>query len=333
MSLEESKISIIMPCYNRIKLLDKAIKSILNQTYKNFEFIIVDDSSDFETNILLKKYRDADPRIKLFLNKTNRGPTYTYNKGLYFAKGKFIARMDSDDIAHNNRLEKQIKFLQKNPKVFIVGTAVNFIDDKGEKIKSVFLKNNEHEIIKSLKYSNPLINSTYMANTNIQSKKLLYLNSFFYPADDYYSWYTIIKKNYILTNMPEILLDYRVHESESYKLSRVQGLKTLLVQKFHLLEKKTLYAFFIRSIFISSRSPSEIKSFFDFLPSYAKPSIIEIMVFENNNISEIFKERNWFLLILKNFFNIRSINDVKLYSRFLFRILSTIKNYKLNSFF
>ena len=91
MDLNNFKISIVMPCFNRLKLLDKSIKSILNQTYKNFEFIIVDDCSDLETNILLKKYRDSDSRIKVFFNKKNRGPTYSFNKGLYFAREKIIA--------------------------------------------------------------------------------------------------------------------------------------------------------------------------------------------------------------------------------------------------
>jgi len=86
MDLNNFKISIVMPCFNRLKLLDKSIKSILNQTYKNFEFIIVDDCSDLETNILLKKYRDSDSRIKVFFNKKNRGPTYSFNKGLYLDK-------------------------------------------------------------------------------------------------------------------------------------------------------------------------------------------------------------------------------------------------------
>ena len=74
MDLNNIKISIVMPCFNRLDLLEKSIKSILNQTYKNFEFIIVDDCSDLETIILLKKYRDFDPRIKVFFNKKIGAP-------------------------------------------------------------------------------------------------------------------------------------------------------------------------------------------------------------------------------------------------------------------
>ena len=327
MDLNNIKISIVMPCFNRLDLLEKSIKSILNQTYKNFEFIIVDDCSDLETIILLKKYRDFDPRIKVFFNKKNRGPTYSFNKGLYFAREKIIARMDSDDISHPNRFEKQVKFLKKNPTVFIVGTAVNLINEKDEKIRSLFLKKDREGIIESLKYSNPLINSTYMANTNIQNKKLLYLKESFYPADDYYCWYNIIKKNYILTNMSDILLDYREHESESFKHSRVQGLKTLLVQKLFLIKKKRLFS----SKIINSKSVNEIKSLFKEFPNQAKPSKIEILYYEFNNTVEFFKERKWYLLILKYFFNIRSLKDFYLYYLFMRHLLSIYKNSLLKS--
>ena len=318
MNLDNSKISIIMPCFNRLDLLDKSIKSIINQTYKNFEFIIVDDCSDFETNILLKKYRDTDSRIKIFFNKKNRGPTYSFNKGLYFAREKIIARMDSDDISHPDRLEKQLEFLKKNSTVFVVGTAVNLINEKDEKIRSLFLKKDREGIVESLKYSNPLINSTYMANTNIQNKKLLYLKETFYPADDYYCWYNIIKKNYILTNMSDILLDYRAHESESFKHSRVQGLKTLLVQKLFLIKKKRLFS----SKIINSKSVNEIKALFKEFPNQAKPSKIEILYYEFNNTVEFFKEKKWYLLILKYSFNIRSLKDFYLYYSFVRRLLS-----------
>ena len=318
MDLNSLKISIVMPCFNRMELLDKSIKSILSQTYKNFEFIIVDDCSGSETIVLLKKYRKIDPRIKLFFNKKNRGPTYTFNKGLYFAKEKIIARMDSDDISHPDRLEKQIEFLEKNPKVFVVGTAVNLINEKDEKIRSIFLKEDRADIIESLKYSNPLINSTYMANINVQSKKLLYLKKSFYPADDYYSWYNIVKKNYVLTNMPDILLDYRTHESESFKHSRVQGLKTLLVQKIFLIDKKNIFS----SQIIHSKSVDEIKSLFKKLPNQAKPSKIEILYYEFNNTIEFFKEKKWYLLILKYFFDIRSLKDFYIYYAFIRRLLS-----------
>ncbi len=172
MSLNNFMISVIMPCFNRIDFLDQAINSILKQTYKHFEFIIVDDCSNKETIELLKRYRDSDNRIKLYYNKKNKGPTYTFNKGLFFAKNRFIARMDSDDISHPQRLEKQINFLINNPNIFVVGTAFNIINNNNQVVNTIQLKVNRKEIIESLKYSNPLVNSTFMANINVQKKKI-----------------------------------------------------------------------------------------------------------------------------------------------------------------
>ena len=140
MIFNNQKVSVVMTCYNRPNFLDKSIKSILNQTYTNFELIIVDDCSDNETNQLLKNFESKDKRIKLHFNKSNRGPTYTFNKGLYLASTNFIARMDSDDISHPQRLQTQVEFLMKNSNVFVVGTGVNFINEQDEIIRSLCFK-------------------------------------------------------------------------------------------------------------------------------------------------------------------------------------------------
>ena len=318
MEKQTPTVSIIMPCFNRIDMLDKSITSIINQTFSNFEFIIIDDKSDDETVKLLKNYQIKDKRIKIFYNKKNKGPTYSFNKGLYYAKGEFVARMDSDDISHPTRIEKQVKFLKSNPEVFVVGTAVNIIDEDEKFKNKLYLKQNKKELSDALRYSNPLVNSTYMANLNVNSKKYLYLNKVFYPADDYYSWYTIIKKNYKLTNMNEILLSYRLHKSESYLNSRVQGLKTLLVQKLFIL-KQMNYLLKINNN--SVNSIHKIKNFFDKLPSFAKPSRIELLYYEFNNPIEIFRENKWFLKIILSFINIRNLNDFVLFYKFFFRCL------------
>lgn len=315
MSLNNFMISVIMPCFNRIDFLDQAINSILKQTYKHFEFIIVDDCSNKETIELLKRYRDSDNRIKLYYNKKNKGPTYTFNKGLFFAKNRFIARMDSDDISHPQRLEKQINFLINNPNIFVVGTAFNIINNNNQVVNTIQLKVNRKEIIESLKYSNPLVNSTFMANINVQKKKFLYLKKVFYPADDYYCWSNIIYNNLNLTNIPDILQNYRVHKSESVMNSRVQGLKTLMIQKFFLLKKKSL------NINIECyNSINGIKSYFNKLPNCVKPSLIEILYYEFNDTNEFLREKKWLIRIFKHLFFVKSINDIILLYRFFERV-------------
>ncbi len=110
-------ISVIMPTYNRAELLPRAINSILWQTYKDFEFIIVDDGSTDDTARLLKEYADKDKRIRILRNEKNKGIAYSRQRGLDAARGKYIAVMDSDDWSVPERLQKQIDFMDKNPEI------------------------------------------------------------------------------------------------------------------------------------------------------------------------------------------------------------------------
>ncbi|EAJ7443814.1 glycosyltransferase family 2 protein, partial [Campylobacter jejuni] len=100
-----------MPCYNRQEYIVDAIESILNQTYSNFEFIIIDDCSTDNTYEIVKKYAENDKRIIVLKNEKNQGIVYALNRGFSIAKGKYIARMDDDDISLPNRLEKQVEYM------------------------------------------------------------------------------------------------------------------------------------------------------------------------------------------------------------------------------
>lgn len=108
----EILISVVMSVYNGEKYLKKAVDSILKQTYKNFEFIIIEDGSSDETKKILESYRD--PRIKILYNLENKGLIYSLNRGFKEAKGEYIARMDADDISLKNRLNLQLNYLEKN---------------------------------------------------------------------------------------------------------------------------------------------------------------------------------------------------------------------------
>src|SRR5690606_20575239 len=110
--MDEVKITVLMCVYNGQRYLREAIDSILNKTYSDFEFLIVDDGSTDDTLKILKSYKDS--RIKLVLNDNNIGLTKSLNKGLMLAKGEYIARMDADDISVKNRLLAQLNFMQQN---------------------------------------------------------------------------------------------------------------------------------------------------------------------------------------------------------------------------
>jgi len=128
-------VSVIMPVYNAGDFLRPAIKSILKQTYKNFELIIIDDASTDNSWAIIKDFKTKNPRkiitIKLKRN-LNKGGDACANVGYRKAKGEFVARMDADDISDPKRLEKQVDYLLKNKDIFMVGTQAWVIDKKGE---------------------------------------------------------------------------------------------------------------------------------------------------------------------------------------------------------
>ena len=116
-----------MSVYNGEKYLAEAIKSILNQTYKNFEFIIVNDGSKDNSVEIIKNYMKKDNRIVL-IDRENKGLPYSLNEGISIAKGQYIARMDADDISLSNRFEKQIKYMEEN-KIDVCGSYIKLFGD------------------------------------------------------------------------------------------------------------------------------------------------------------------------------------------------------------
>lgn len=126
------KISVIMGIYNTPKrsILEKSLKSILNQTYKNFELIICDDGSSNECIAWARDICNGDDRVRFISNEENKGLAYTLNHCLKEARGEYIARMDDDDESHLDRFEKQVAYLDKNKEIGLVGSNMNLFDDE-----------------------------------------------------------------------------------------------------------------------------------------------------------------------------------------------------------
>lgn len=160
------KVSVIMGVYNATDklILEKAINSILNQTFKDFEFIICDDGSSNNSSELVKEICKDDERVVLLQNKENKGLAYVLNKCLEHSKGEYIARMDSDDLCDLTRLEKQVKFLDENKDYGIVGTNADMFDDEstwGE------LKYNENIRKEDFLYNSPVIHASIMIRKSV----------------------------------------------------------------------------------------------------------------------------------------------------------------------
>jgi glycosyltransferase involved in cell wall biosynthesis len=192
-----------MPVYNGEKYLKEAIDSILNQTPSNFEFIIVNDGSTDTTEDIILSYDDE--RICYVKNKTNLQIVKTLNKGIALAKGKYIARMDADDISFPERFEKQLKFMEASPDVDICGTWINTFGDR----ESIWKCPIDHEEIKA-----QLLFNSALAHPSVFIRRTFF-EAFQYSseankAEDYFLWVQSIDHKKI-SNIPYSLLMYRVH--------------------------------------------------------------------------------------------------------------------------
>ncbi|MBU3638548.1 glycosyltransferase [Polynucleobacter sp. AP-RePozz3-80-G7] len=203
-------ISVILPVYNGEQYLTAAVDSILNQTLANFELIIIDDGSTDQSLELLNQYKAIDPRIVL-ISRPNKNLVATLNESIEIARGKWIARMDQDDIAMPNRFEEQVKWLE-NTKSDICGSWVKFF---GVAIGSgyVWQTYESDEAIKmDMLFRSPLVHPSVMMRSNTL-KKLGY-DSNCEKAEDYDLWVRATQAGYKLTNVPKVLLKYRRHEAQ-----------------------------------------------------------------------------------------------------------------------
>lgn len=214
-------VSVVMATYNdRIEYLQKAIDSILTQTYSNFEFIIIDDSNNIKTINYLESKAQEDNRIKFIHNPSKLGFVKSLNLGLKLSSGKYIARMDSDDISCQYRLEKQVQYLETHEEISILGGNIIIIDEHGNSTGERKYKTSFEEISKTMFYRNPLAHPTVMYRKSILGK-IGYYDETFSMAEDYEMWLRAIKMGLIVENIDEVLVNYRMaddyHTKRSYK--------------------------------------------------------------------------------------------------------------------
>lgn len=210
-------ISVVMPVYNAEKFVDQAIQSILKQTFTDFEFIIIDDASTDSSWGIIQKYQKKYPQIirSLHLEKNvNRGGDSCANIAIKMAKGKYIARMDADDISHPERLERQISILENDKTLFLVGANAEVIDQKGNIIGDKLEPLTHNEIKKAYFTFHPLIHPTVMfrriVKINGKSKVFQYFTK--YSANnDYYTFFTLLCSGKQFMNLEKKLLLYRIH--------------------------------------------------------------------------------------------------------------------------
>ncbi len=224
----QPRISIIMPVYNTEKYLEKALESILSQTFWDFEFIIIDDCSTDKSFEICQKYQKQDKRIKLFRNEKNMWISYTRNKLISLAKTNYIASQDSDDISDKNRLELCYNFLEKH-KDFAVVSWNNTIIDENSKI--IWYRNYSDDIKNIILKKSPISQPASMFRKDVFEKVWWYDKNLNY-GEDYDLWLKIFSKWYKIKNLDKNILKYRVRNWQTKSRRLKKTLKnTLLIQK------------------------------------------------------------------------------------------------------
>lgn len=250
MNTENPLVSVIMPAYNSEKYIGEAIESILGQTLQDFELIIIDDCCKDHTAEIVKGYQDD--RIIFIQNEVNKGFLYGLNHGIEIARGKYIARLDDDDVSYPGRLEKQVDYLNEHDDVVLVGTRINekrngeLCEQRITPIKT------GNQIRFELFYENGSIaHSSFMIRKEVLEKNQIQYEIFKQVPD--YHMLTCICQYGDLARLDETLVTWRIHPQQStnvrsrrmktdeFDLARCMYVETLaLSDEYKLILKKAI---------------------------------------------------------------------------------------------
>ena len=234
--MKDPRVSVVMSVHNEERYVSKAIQSILEQTFADFEFIIIDDGSADRTTSILTAYQQKDARIRVLRHQLKKGLAQSLNEGIRIARGRYIARMDADDISLPTRFEKQVAFLDTHPKVGLVGTLCYEIDEKDAIVRKWSLPSNPSDLKKALLRFNPLIHTSVMIRKEVFNE-IGYYNEKLRYSQDYELWLRI-SRNYEIANLPEPLVMLRVDLEKALKKNEEARKYSFYVRVMHLRQSK-----------------------------------------------------------------------------------------------
>ena len=213
MEISKPLVSVVMSVYNTdVEYLRSAIDSMLLQTYKNIEIILVNDSSTDED--LLNYLDKLNDTIIIRINNTqNKGLAYSLNKGILASRGKYIARMDTDDVSMPERIENQVRYMEKNENIVVLATrAQMFGNENGCR---VMMLNNPQYIAANFLFSVGITHPSVMLRKSVLIKKNLLYNESFRKAQDYELWSRISELGDVIYELPQVLLKYRISSNQA----------------------------------------------------------------------------------------------------------------------
>ena len=190
MENKSPRVSVVMSVYNRAEYAKEAIESVLNQTFTDFEFIIFDNGSTDSSSEVIKSFAQADNRIIFIKNKKNINYTENLVRGFDMARGEYIARMDDDDISQPERFEQQVKYLDSNPQVAVLGSFIKVFGDSG--MKSWIDISDSDELEVALNFFNPICHPAVMIRKSFLTANNLKYNLKELYAEDYCLWKDVV---------------------------------------------------------------------------------------------------------------------------------------------
>lgn len=226
------KVSILMASCNGEKYIRQSLDSIINQTFSDFELIVINDASSDKTLEILKKYAKKDSRIYFYSNEKNEGLTVSLNIALKYISpdSQLICRMDDDDICMPNRLEIQIKYFQQHKDAGVVGSNAFIIDNENRIIGKRKVPTEHDKIMAALPRYNPMIHSSVMIKRDVLKKTNGY-NEKFRTSQDYELWFRLAASGIRFANIPENLLKYRETRSAQRRKSMKYRLNDFKIRK------------------------------------------------------------------------------------------------------
>jgi glycosyltransferase involved in cell wall biosynthesis len=325
-------LSVLMPVYNCETYLAEAIESILTQTYSNFEFIIINDGSTDESKRIIKSY--TDDRIHYVENEKNSGLITTLNNGIELAKGQYVLRMDADDFSYPDRFEKQVSFMQINSDIDISGTWFLKSDRVNKNTNPTTFEACKLNLINNSVLCHP---SVIFRKDSVINKDLKFKHSALH-AEDYQFWVDVVKAGLRISNLPEVLLNYRIHPLQISSAKKD-------VQKHTVNGIRLDYAKFIFGEIIEQNKEIYIQLIDENIEDYVSYKQVKRFVFillKLNLIDEKFNQKDLRLLLNKHLRNIvayiltenkkdfyflsKIVFDRNFYTKTNFKIIFSFKN-------
>lgn len=211
-------VSCVVPCFNeRIEILQLSLGSLRDQSFSNFECIVIDESTNQEIAEFCRKFCDSDSRFAYIHPEKRQGLAASLNMGIQLANGKFVARFDSDDVCRFDRLSKQVDFLDMNPEISILGSAIEIIDEVGKLISFRAYPLSHIDIEKRFIFSSALAHPTVMLRKGLFGTDSSPYDPSFKFSEDLDLWLRLLNKGVKFANLPDALVQYRQHHTSRHK--------------------------------------------------------------------------------------------------------------------